>query len=359
MISLGLLALFVFYASLLLVTSTASAGSPAIRGARRIRGASDQRKIIYISPLGSRSVLEDQPIPAPKTAPKSTLEPEAPVEAPPTTKPPAKTKTPKKYDESDDESIPNYSTQQSSEPSFEPYFEPSSEPDELIIAQIVGDVSIGEASPMVFGTGGIAAVAGAAGLVLIFLIVHLVGKFVKEDKSVKSKEEDFSPKSICLDTALREAANAEQPFDLSGTFILVENHNFEAFLEAQGVPWALRSAANRTRPLHRITHKGNLLIIKFKGIPQTTYVLNGPTVPSAIRGRLFEDAASYTAEKDGVQILKQSVEENYTIRLYWRLSEDKSTITLTLTVDFHDEREPVESIQMFERVESKEVCNPE
>lgn len=39
----------------------------------------------------------------------------------------------------------------------------------------------------------------------------------------------------------------EQPFDVTGSFKLISNEGFEAFLAVQGVPWALRRAANHGR----------------------------------------------------------------------------------------------------------------
>ena len=43
----------------------------------------------------------------------------------------------------------------------------------------------------------------------------------------------------------------QQPVDLTGVWKLQSNDNFEGFLEAQGVPWALRSAANRVWSWHK------------------------------------------------------------------------------------------------------------
>lgn len=69
-----------------------------------------------------------------------------------------------------------------------------------------------------------------------------------------------------------EEEEEPQPINLSGAYKLVSNDNFEPFLEVQGVPWALRRAANQARPLHRITHRGRRLTIRIEGIieSQTT-----------------------------------------------------------------------------------------
>ena len=342
------------YVSLAWVTaSIVSAQSTAIQGTRRIRGAFNKVKRKTVMYVGYGGRLEDPGQDQvtlvsriesfPKTiAPKSTLVPKLV----------GKTKTPTIQDENDQDDQYDHG-QNSAEPSAEP----SREPDELVIAQILGDTSMGEPVPTGFGVGGVAAAAAGVGLVLIFLIVHFVAKFEKDDTPLKSKEEaneKDSPQTISLSNSVfEEAKSADQPFDLSGTFVLVKNENFEAFLEALDVSWAIRSAASLARPIHRITHKGNFLLIKFKSFPKTAYVINGPTVQTDIRGNLFEDAASYTENNHGVQILKQSVEENFSVRFIWQLSDD--SIILTLTASFHDERESVESIHFFERTEERNI----
>lgn len=98
-----------------------------------------------------------------------------------------------------------------------------------------------------------------------------------------------------------------RPIDLTGAYRLISNENFEAFLAAQGVPWALRSAANRARPLHRISHgndvddendKDDNITIKIEGIieSQTTYTIGGPPVEGVVRGRRFLDRVTYLTD---------------------------------------------------------------
>mmetsp|Transcript_38891 Transcript_38891/g.94155 ORF Transcript_38891/g.94155 Transcript_38891/m.94155 type:complete len:573 (-) Transcript_38891:79-1797(-) len=92
----------------------------------------------------------------------------------------------------------------------------------------------------------------------------------------------------------------KQPIDLSGVYELRENHNFEEFLEAQGIPWMLRRAANQARPTHRITHIGQYITIKIEGLIESssTYTINGPPVEGLIRGRLFADKITYLTPED-------------------------------------------------------------
>jgi len=102
------------------------------------------------------------------------------------------------------------------------------------------------------------------------------------------------------DDEKRDEEKEKQPIDLSGVYELRENHNFEEFLEAQGIPWMLRRAANQARPTHRITHIGQYITIKIEGLIESssTYTINGPPVEGLIRGRLFADKITYLTPED-------------------------------------------------------------
>jgi hypothetical protein len=153
-----------------------------------------------------------------------------------------------------------------------------------------------------------------------------------------------------------EEASAPQPIDMTGVFRLVENHNFEELLAAQGIPWALRSAANRARPTHKFTHKGNLLTIKIQGIieSETKYHIGGAPTETAVRGRQFHDTVTYLEDKTGIQTLKRAVNDGYTVRVCRRLSPDKSTLTMTSTVYFDDEsKDAIDCRQLFERIDDQ------
>lgn len=168
----------------------------------------------------------------------------------------------------------------------------------------------------------------------------------------------------------------EQPINLSGAYKLISNDNFEGFLAVQGVPWALRSAANKARPTHRITHVGSRLTIKIEGIieSQTTYIINGPPVETNVRGRIFEDRVSYLMENEsdndakdennnnenakciGIIVRKKALTEDYDVTVQRTLSDDRQRITMKSTAYFRngddgDRREPVRCVQQFERIE--------
>jgi hypothetical protein len=143
-----------------------------------------------------------------------------------------------------------------------------------------------------------------------------------------------------------------QPINLTGVYKLISNTNYEEFLAAQGVSWALRRAANQARPIHRITHIGNTLTIQIQGIieSQTTYIINGPPVETNVRGRLFLDQAKYI--DNGIQVFKTAVEEDYDVTVTRELSEDGQQIILTGCAIFRDENIPtVQTIQVFQRLE--------
>lgn len=139
--------------------------------------------------------------------------------------------------------------------------------------------------------------------------------------------------------------------NLSGAYRLLSNTGFEEFLAVQGVPWALRRAANGARPIHRITQNGRQLTIRIEGIieSQTTYMIGGPPVETNVRGRIFEDSVEYYGR--GIRVNKRALTENYDVTVVRQLSEDGKHITMTSTATFRDEREPVQCVQLFERFE--------
>ena len=122
-------------------------------------------------------------------------------------------------------------------------------------------------------------------------------KEVRYLSAVLEEEEDNDSDEV---EGEKDAEKEKQPIDLSGVYELRENHNFEEFLEAQGIPWMLRRAANQARPTHRITHIGQYITIKIEGLIESssTYTINGPPIEGLIRGRLFADKITYLTPED-------------------------------------------------------------
>jgi len=146
------------------------------------------------------------------------------------------------------------------------------------------------------------------------------------------------------------------PINITGRYQLVENENFEELLAVQGIPWALRSAANRARPTHKFIHRGHSLTIQIQGIieSETKYMIGGKKVTeTAVRGRQFHDTVTYLEDGTGIQTFKRAIHDGYTVRVCRRFSPDKSKLTMTSTVEFDDKgKDRVECRQLFERIDN-------
>jgi hypothetical protein len=110
----------------------------------------------------------------------------------------------------------------------------------------------------------------------------------------EGNEEEFETTLLMSPRSAISRSSTQQPIDMSGSYKLVENHNFEAFLGAQGLPWMICRAADRARPVHTITHIGKFITIKIEGIIESssTYEINGEPLEGLIRGRLFADSVT-------------------------------------------------------------------
>lgn len=143
--------------------------------------------------------------------------------------------------------------------------------------------------------------------------------------------------------------------DLNGSFRLEKNVNFQNFLAAQGVNWALRNAANKAITTHHITHKGSMLKIRVSGIinSETEYTINGPPIPSKVKDRVYMDQVSYLEDGQGIKVTKVNEEHNYKIFVVRKFSPDKKVLIVTSTAQFADGKS-VEAIQYYRRLEPNE-----
>jgi hypothetical protein len=231
-------------------------------------------------------------------------------------------------------------------------------------------------------------------LYTVTVILYLSLRYI-HDSSVQRKNKAIATSdSVCTAPSLPSTdakpkeAESPPPIDLSGCYNLTDNYNFEALLQAQGVPWFLASAANKARPTHRITQDGCHIKIKIEGIieSETMYIVGGPPVETILRGRLFRDQVTYMKQSDsiwdqdnkenagnvgnatitiahddgtssdpgsrivGIQTHKRAVDDGYTIVVQRRLSDDKNQIILTSRVHFDDNsKTDVQSKQIFQR----------
>jgi hypothetical protein len=149
----------------------------------------------------------------------------------------------------------------------------------------------------------------------------------------------------------------EEGGTFTGVYKLQQHYNLTGFLEATGVPWAFRSAAARARPVHFITQEGNVITMKFKGVPRATYILNGPAVENVLNYRRFACKATYTVDSFGFEVHQRGVDGgDYDIQLRWTLSEDDMTVHLTMTAIFEPNpnksktRKPVRCTQIYSRI---------
>jgi len=128
-----------------------------------------------------------------------------------------------------------------------------------------------------------------------------------------------------------ESKAEEQLIDLTGSFKLVKNENFQGFLAAQGVSWALRQAADKAITVHHMTHNGNTLRIQVSGIitGDTTYIIGGPPVETKIRDRVFHDHVTYCDNGQGIKNTKVGQTDDYNIIVVRTLTEDKSHLKIT------------------------------
>lgn len=175
-------------------------------------------------------------------------------------------------------------------------------------------------------------------------------------KGIAAAKVSTPDETTAIEIATSAASQEPQPIDFTGAYKLISNVGFEKFLEMQGIPWALRRAANQARPVHRITHQGARLTIRIEGIieSQTTYIIGGPPVETNVRGRIFQDVVTYVQKEGvttGIICKKTAVTEDYDVTVQRELSPDKQEIHMISTVYFRDGRDPIESRQVFQRLE--------
>jgi len=178
---------------------------------------------------------------------------------------------------------------------------------------------------------------------------------IKPDKSAGQDEVSVADDGsyVVVSPGSEEEEDDDDVVNLSGTFKLAKNVDFDKFLEAQGVGWALRAAADKARPVHTITHRGRTLRIQITGIitGDTTYKIGGPPVTSQIRDRVFSDTVQYLDSKDGIRVQKKCVSGgDGKIFVTRQLSRCGSELTMRSKCVFPDGRESAEAVQTFERV---------
>ena len=159
-------------------------------------------------------------------------------------------------------------------------------------------------------------------------------------------EKDFDP----------EAQN--QPIDMTGTYKMVHSIDYDEFLKALHVPWAMRRAAAAARPTHVITHVGDTFRIQIEGIikSDTTFYINGEGVETRIRSMKFWDTLTYLDSGDGVQTHKvatdmgESTSNAKEIFVTRQLNKGGGVLVMCSKAVFPDGSETKEAVQTFDKI---------
>lgn len=145
--------------------------------------------------------------------------------------------------------------------------------------------------------------------------------------------------------------------NMTGSYKLVRSENWAPFLEAQGIPWIIRTVASKATPIHHIDHNGTDLRINVANVPiggEVKYTVGGHVpVVTQIRDHVFHDTVSYADGGNGIVVKKVRVKggERFTLKLTRKLSDDGSKLYLTSRAIYEDGREPIEAFQTFERIQ--------
>lgn len=135
----------------------------------------------------------------------------------------------------------------------------------------------------------------------------------------------------CVDVhCLRDEFGA---INLTGTYKLVHNDNFEEFLAAMHIPKLARKAANAAKPIHKYTHIGDSFRVQIDGIikSDTTFTINGPPSTSKIRSQKFLDHLTYLEDKKGVMTRKIVQNDHKTNKTNKNSPGDKSISEIVVT----------------------------
>ena len=198
------------------------------------------------------------------------------------------------------------------------------------------------------------AVSGLALAALTFLCFLLKKRRNKTRPLTKHHDQAETSVGSSLEEGDRVVGEDDEYQDgsFTGVYRLREHTNLNAFLEVLGVSWPVRSAALRARPIHFLTHKGDTVTIKFKGVPKATYQLDGPAVVNVLGSSSYACTASYTEENDGFEVRKEALDGVVDLHLRWSLLDDNETVQMNLTAIFteDEDKQPVQCTQIYERI---------
>ena len=174
---------------------------------------------------------------------------------------------------------------------------------------------------------------------------------------IKTRQEVIVPPSPskAKEYSSSEPTAKEGGVNLSGSYKLLKNIDYQPFLAVQGVGWALRKAADSAALKHHLTHdpKKGTFHIKVEGLisSQMGYQIDGDPVETIIKDKVFSDTVSNLPGNTGVRIKKINAKEKYHIIAERTLGSDGNTITMEQKVVFDDGRPGAKATQIFTRIE--------
>jgi hypothetical protein len=182
-----------------------------------------------------------------------------------------------------------------------------------------------------------------------------LGKAVKAAAAAPPAAAPSRPVATAAATAAAapSAPGAKQaPRDLTGSYKLASNKNYQKFLEVQGVGWALRKAADGANATQTIAHdiaskKLNLKVASLLTF-ELSYIIDSPPMPTQVKDKNFMDTVTYLSS-GAVEITKRNDKDRYTIIVTRELSPDGATLNMTQCCKCDDGKEAT-ATQIFSRV---------
>jgi len=171
-------------------------------------------------------------------------------------------------------------------------------------------------------------------------------------KEVTAEEEgDVATSPARRANRTKSGSRKQQQKNLTGTFKLFKNTNYQKFLEVQGVGWALRKAADSANVVHKIRHvPGSAFDLEVIGLVKSKeqYVIGGEGKITKIKNSEFIDTVTELGDgRVGVRITKVCKKGGYKIEVERELEGDDN-IVMEQEVIFNDGRRE-KATQRFER----------
>ena len=165
-----------------------------------------------------------------------------------------------------------------------------------------------------------------------------------EDDSTTTDEEQGTSSAPCV--------------NMTGSYKLVHQIDYDEFLKGLNIPWAMRRAAAATRPTHVVTHTGNRFRLQIEGIikSDSTYLIGGEGKETRIRHLKFWDTVTYLESGDGIQTRKVALDAGdikstaKEIIVTRQFNKGGGVLVMTSKAIFPDGSETKSAIQTFHKI---------